>query len=78
MKVFYHFVYSFNVIATKLVDLDTVLAEALGVEEVLSWIKEFGRQHVTVETDSLVTIQALGSSVECCQSLVFVLQNAGS
>uniref|UniRef100_A0A803NGS4 RNase H type-1 domain-containing protein n=1 Tax=Cannabis sativa TaxID=3483 RepID=A0A803NGS4_CANSA len=35
------------------------LVEAIGVKEALSWIKNKGWEHVTLETDSLVVVQAL-------------------
>uniref|UniRef100_A0A803QI10 RNase H type-1 domain-containing protein n=1 Tax=Cannabis sativa TaxID=3483 RepID=A0A803QI10_CANSA len=43
--------------------VDPGFAEALGVKEALSWIKNSNVFIVTVETDSLVTVQALQSSV---------------
>ncbi|KAL8094084.1 uncharacterized protein LOC141691465 [Apium graveolens] len=36
-------------------------AEAMGIREVLSWIKEQGREAVTVETDCIVVVQAIRS-----------------
>ncbi|KAM6544988.1 hypothetical protein CsatB_025724 [Cannabis sativa] len=39
------------------------LVEAIGVKEALSWIKNKGWEHVTLETDSLVVVQALQSNV---------------
>uniref|UniRef100_A0A803QAQ4 RNase H type-1 domain-containing protein n=1 Tax=Cannabis sativa TaxID=3483 RepID=A0A803QAQ4_CANSA len=38
-------------------------ARAFGVKEVLSWIKASNISHVTVETNSLITVQALRSPV---------------
>uniref|UniRef100_A0A803PGZ2 RNase H type-1 domain-containing protein n=1 Tax=Cannabis sativa TaxID=3483 RepID=A0A803PGZ2_CANSA len=52
--------------------VNPTLAEAFGVKEVLSWIKESKLSHVTVESDSLITVQAFWSSVNtnspfgCC------------
>ncbi|KAM6557117.1 hypothetical protein CsatB_004136 [Cannabis sativa] len=39
------------------------LVEAFGVKEALSWIKTKGWEHVILETDSLVVVQALQSNV---------------
>uniref|UniRef100_A0A803QD58 RNase H type-1 domain-containing protein n=1 Tax=Cannabis sativa TaxID=3483 RepID=A0A803QD58_CANSA len=39
------------------------LVEAIGVKEALSWIKTKGWEHVILETDSLVVVQALQSNV---------------
>uniref|UniRef100_A0A803PB46 RNase H type-1 domain-containing protein n=1 Tax=Cannabis sativa TaxID=3483 RepID=A0A803PB46_CANSA len=36
--------------------VNLALAEALGVKEVLSWIKESKLSHVTMESDSLITV----------------------
>ncbi|KAM6582205.1 hypothetical protein CsatB_009207 [Cannabis sativa] len=52
--------------------VNPALAEAFGVKEVLSWIKESKLSHVTVESDSLITVQAFRSSMNtnspfsCC------------
>ncbi|KAM6576776.1 hypothetical protein CsatB_028613 [Cannabis sativa] len=43
--------------------VDPGFAEALGLKEVLSWIKTSNFSNVMGETDSLVTVQALRSSV---------------
>uniref|UniRef100_A0A803QEM2 RNase H type-1 domain-containing protein n=1 Tax=Cannabis sativa TaxID=3483 RepID=A0A803QEM2_CANSA len=42
---------------------EPVLAEALGVKEALSWIKASKITKVTIETDSLIVVQAFRSSV---------------
>uniref|UniRef100_A0A803PCL7 Uncharacterized protein n=1 Tax=Cannabis sativa TaxID=3483 RepID=A0A803PCL7_CANSA len=59
----------FEMLKAMLFKLDRVhgmvvwITEALGVKEVLSWIKNSNFSNITVETDSLVTVQALRSSV---------------
>ncbi|KAK1376984.1 hypothetical protein POM88_033177 [Heracleum sosnowskyi] len=83
MRVFFHFVYSFIVIAAKLVDPS--LTEALRIKVVLSWIKELGHQDVTVETDNLVTVQLgkfcenveseFGLCITECRELIFTLHD---
>lgn len=44
--------------------VDSGLDEALGVKEVLSWIKCSGGMNMEVETDNLVVVQAIRSSVQ--------------
>ena len=39
------------------------VAEALGIHEALSWIKENNSHHISLESDCLVAIQALRSSI---------------
>lgn len=39
------------------------LAEAIGVREALSWVKKKGWPEVTMETDCLVVVQAIRSSL---------------
>ncbi|XP_074378327.1 uncharacterized protein LOC141719860 [Apium graveolens] len=64
--------------------VDPVLAEAIGVREALSWVKERGWQVVDLETDCLALIQAircstinlsyLGRVVDECRSLLLLLK----
>ncbi|KAM6576521.1 hypothetical protein CsatB_028358 [Cannabis sativa] len=59
--------------------------EALGIKEALSWIKTKNWDYVVVETDSLVTVQAIRSSqtvgstfdliIQDCRSALFSLPN---
>ena len=39
------------------------IAEAIGVREALSWIKDRNWHHITIETDSLLVVQALRSTI---------------
>uniref|UniRef100_A0A803NMT1 RNase H type-1 domain-containing protein n=1 Tax=Cannabis sativa TaxID=3483 RepID=A0A803NMT1_CANSA len=65
--------------------VDPPLAEAMGVREVLSWIKTFSWQQVVLETDSLVVVQALRSSMDMislfglvikdCKNLLAIMRN---
>lgn len=64
--------------------VDPLLAEAIGVCEALSWVKERGWQAVELETDCLALIQAircstinlsyLGRVVDECRSLLTLLK----
>uniref|UniRef100_A0A803NG08 RNase H type-1 domain-containing protein n=1 Tax=Cannabis sativa TaxID=3483 RepID=A0A803NG08_CANSA len=47
--------------------------EAMGLKEVLSWLKERNLSNVVVESDSLVTIQAIRSSISFCSSFGFCI-----
>lgn len=61
------------------------LAEAIGIKEALSWVKNKIEQPVTIETDCLTVVQAircssvnlsyLGRIVDECKSLVNELKN---
>ncbi|XP_060974297.1 uncharacterized protein LOC133039416 [Cannabis sativa] len=61
------------------------LAEAVGIREALSWIKDSGMQQVVLETDCLSVVQALRSSIVMistfgqvvneCKALLNVLKN---
>ncbi|KAM6587872.1 hypothetical protein CsatA_010477 [Cannabis sativa] len=42
------------------------VVEIMGIKEALSWIKHNGWQHVVLESDSLVSIQAIRSSLPLC------------
>ncbi|KAM6559081.1 hypothetical protein CsatA_028320 [Cannabis sativa] len=65
--------------------VDQGFAEALGVKEVLSWIKNSNFSNIMVEMDSLVMVQALwssvimispfGSCIEECKGLFSTLTN---
>uniref|UniRef100_A0A803PM90 RNase H type-1 domain-containing protein n=1 Tax=Cannabis sativa TaxID=3483 RepID=A0A803PM90_CANSA len=48
-------------------------AEAMGLKEVLSWLKESNLSNVVVESDSLVTIQAIRSSISFCSTFGFCI-----
>lgn len=62
-------------------------AEAIGIREALSWIKDKGLTDVIVETDCLVAVQAIRSSkhmvsyfgriIQQCKSLLSKLQDKG-
>lgn len=72
-------------LGSKLGSVNPELAEAMGVKEVLSWIKNNSYHDVIVVSDSLVTIQAIRSSVRMssafgfcvteCQELLSMLHN---
>ncbi|KAM6568954.1 hypothetical protein CsatB_016939 [Cannabis sativa] len=61
------------------------IAEVIGIKEALSWIKTRGWDRVVVETDALVVVQAINSSVhmpsqfgllvEDCRSILLSLNN---
>lgn len=38
-------------------------AEAIGVQEALSWIREMPTQQVTIETDSLLLVNAIQKNI---------------
>ncbi|XP_030502854.2 uncharacterized protein LOC115718027 [Cannabis sativa] len=52
--------------------------EALGIKEALSWIKTKNWDHVVVETDSLVTVQAIRSSQIMGSTFGLVIQDCRS
>ncbi|KAM6582269.1 hypothetical protein CsatB_009271 [Cannabis sativa] len=70
---------------SKLGAVSPEIAEAVGMKEVLSWIKRMNIADVEVETDSLVTVQAInglvqmpsqfGLIVQDCRLLLSELQN---
>lgn len=61
------------------------LAEAFGVREALSWVKDMRYQNVEIETDCLQLVQAIRSSitslsylgrvVEDCKTMLVILKN---
>ncbi|XP_062076043.1 uncharacterized protein LOC133780188 [Humulus lupulus] len=59
--------------ASKVGSIDPTLAEAIGVREVLSWIKATELTNVVVETDSLVTVQACRSTVKMHSTFGFCI-----
>ncbi|KAM6567737.1 hypothetical protein CsatA_026865 [Cannabis sativa] len=66
-------------------DVQPELAEIMGIKEALSWVKRKGIQDVVIESDSLLLIQALDSSIRMpslfglmvveCQTLLLSLVN---
>ncbi|XP_062099802.1 uncharacterized protein LOC133805647 [Humulus lupulus] len=42
------------------------VAEVLGIKEALSWVKNANWDHVEIESDSMVAVQAIRSSVDMC------------
>uniref|UniRef100_A0A803Q085 RNase H type-1 domain-containing protein n=1 Tax=Cannabis sativa TaxID=3483 RepID=A0A803Q085_CANSA len=55
--------------------VDPPITEAMGVREALSWIKTFPWQLVTLETDSLVVVQALRSSMDMISLFGLVIKD---
>ncbi|XP_060974183.1 uncharacterized protein LOC133039333 [Cannabis sativa] len=47
-------------------DFTPEVVEIMGIKEALSWIKRKGWKHVVLESDSLVSIQAIRSSLPLC------------
>uniref|UniRef100_A0A803NFE6 Reverse transcriptase domain-containing protein n=1 Tax=Cannabis sativa TaxID=3483 RepID=A0A803NFE6_CANSA len=66
-------------------DVNPALAEAMGVREALSWIKTLPLHQCVLETDSLVVVQAIRSSIDMislfglvikdCKELLATLRN---
>uniref|UniRef100_A0A803PEK6 Reverse transcriptase domain-containing protein n=1 Tax=Cannabis sativa TaxID=3483 RepID=A0A803PEK6_CANSA len=66
-------------------DVNPALAEAMGVREALSWIKTLSLHKCVLETDSLVVVQAIRSSIDMislfglvikdCKELLATLRN---
>ncbi|KAM6569080.1 hypothetical protein CsatB_017065 [Cannabis sativa] len=54
------------------------VVEALGIKEALSWIKTKNWVHVVVETDSLVTVQAIRSSQTMGSTFGLIIQDCRS
>lgn len=54
---------------------DPAVAEALCIREALSWLKDGGRHHVIVETDSQVVATAICNKVSIPNSLGLVLDD---
>ncbi|XP_060957652.1 uncharacterized protein LOC133029176 [Cannabis sativa] len=54
------------------------VVEALGIKEALSWIKTKNWVHVVVETDSLVTVQAIRSSQIMGSTFGLIIQDCRS
>uniref|UniRef100_A0A803P2K0 RNase H type-1 domain-containing protein n=1 Tax=Cannabis sativa TaxID=3483 RepID=A0A803P2K0_CANSA len=55
--------------------VDPSLAEAMEVREALSWIKSYPWQNVTLETDSLVVVQALRRSMDMISLFGLVIKD---
>uniref|UniRef100_A0A803QKM0 RNase H type-1 domain-containing protein n=1 Tax=Cannabis sativa TaxID=3483 RepID=A0A803QKM0_CANSA len=55
--------------------VDVVVAEAIGIREVLSWLKDRQWPQVFIETDSLCVVQALHSSIHMISLFGSVIQD---
>uniref|UniRef100_A0A803PF51 RNase H type-1 domain-containing protein n=1 Tax=Cannabis sativa TaxID=3483 RepID=A0A803PF51_CANSA len=57
------------------VQVEVVVAEAIGIREVLSWLKENRWPQVYIETDSLCVVQAIHSSTDMISLFGSVIQD---
>ncbi|KAM6552804.1 hypothetical protein CsatB_013566 [Cannabis sativa] len=57
------------------VQVDVAVAEAIGIREVLSWLKERQWPQVFIETDSLCVVQAFHSSIDMISLFGSVIQD---
>ncbi|XP_060974306.1 uncharacterized protein LOC133039424 [Cannabis sativa] len=60
---------------SKLGAVSPEIAEVVGMKEVLSWIKRMNVTDVEIETDSLVTVQAINGSVQIPSQFGLIVQD---
>lgn len=51
------------------------MAEIMGIKEAVSWMKQRGWRHVVIESDCLVTVQAVGSKIRMISPFVHLVED---